>query len=137
MNPTQTAGFVVPMAFAVGLLFPAFAAGQVTLLNLSYDPTRELYQKYNAAFAKHWKDKTGHQSHGGSGKQARGVIDGTEADVVALARALAVEPKLLSLDAGVRQELRRWLRQLHDEIHVTSVFVAPWQIKVFTDDYSI
>ena len=64
----------------------------VTLLNASYDPTRELYVEYNAAFAKHWKAKTGQdvtikQSHGGSGMQARSVIDGLDADVVTLALA--------------------------------------------------
>ena len=64
----------------------------VTLLNVSYDPTRELYVEYNAAFAKHWKAKAGQdvtikQSHGGSGKQARSVIDGLDADVVTLALA--------------------------------------------------
>src|SRR5256885_16923552 len=70
------------------LLIPGIAtAGTVTLLNVSYDPTRELYQDFNAAFAKHWKAQTGEtvtvkQSHGGSGKQARSVIDGLEADVV-------------------------------------------------------
>ncbi len=68
------------------------AAGAVTLLNVSYDPTRELYVDYNAAFAKYWKGKTGqdvkvNQSHGGSGKQARSVIDGLPADVVTLALA--------------------------------------------------
>lgn len=65
-------------------------AADVSILNVSYDPTRELYQDYNLAFARHWKAKTGHkvkirQSHGGSGKQARSVIDGLEADVVTLA----------------------------------------------------
>jgi len=64
----------------------------VTLLNVSYDPTRELYVEYNAAFAKHWKAKTGQdvtikQSHGGSGKQARSIIDGLDADVATLALA--------------------------------------------------
>ena len=68
----------------------ALAASSVTLLNVSYDPTRELFQQINAAFAKEWKAKTGqdvtiNQSHGGSGKQARSVIDGLEADVVTLA----------------------------------------------------
>ncbi len=66
------------------------AQTNVTLLNVSYDPTRELYQELNAAFAKAWKAKSGqtvtiNQSHGGSGKQARAVIDGLEADVVTLA----------------------------------------------------
>ncbi len=64
---------------------PAFAA-EISLLNVSYDPTRELYQDYNAAFSKYWQAKTGDtvnvkQSHGGSGKQARSIIDGLEADV--------------------------------------------------------
>jgi len=68
------------------------AAARVTLLNVSYDPTREFYVQYNAAFAAYWKQKTGdtlivRQSHGGSGKQARSVIDGLEADVVTLALA--------------------------------------------------
>ncbi|HZC00970.1 MAG TPA: hypothetical protein VE844_06305, partial [Gammaproteobacteria bacterium] len=63
---------------------PLTAWAGVTLLNVSYDPTRELYQEINAAFAKHWTTKTGEQitiqqSHGGSGKQARAVIDGLEA----------------------------------------------------------
>jgi sulfate transport system substrate-binding protein len=66
------------------------------LLNVSYDPTRELFQKLNAAFAKHWLERTGqrltvNQSHGGSGKQARAVIDGLEADVVTLALAYDVD----------------------------------------------
>ena len=69
---------------------PVGAQGDVTLLNVSYDPTRELYQELNASFAKYWKGKTGQtvivrQSHGGSGKQARSVIDGLDADVVTLA----------------------------------------------------
>ena len=75
---------------AIALAFTATAHADVTLLNVSYDPTRELYQEYNAAFAKYWKGKTGDTvtvktSHGGSGKQARSVIDGLEADVVTLA----------------------------------------------------
>jgi sulfate/thiosulfate transport system substrate-binding protein len=72
------------------------ARADVALLNVSYDPTRELYQEFNAAFAKHWKAKSGetvtvNQSHGGSGKQARAVIDGLEADVVTLALAYDVD----------------------------------------------
>ena len=73
-----------------------WAAGKdITLLNASYDPTRELYQDYNTAFARHWKDQTGdkvtiRQSHAGSGKQARAVIDGLDADVVTLALAYDV-----------------------------------------------
>ncbi len=72
------------------------ALSQTTLLNVSYDPTRELYQDYNKAFAKHWKETTGEvvslrQSHGGSGKQARSVIDGLDADVVTLALAYDID----------------------------------------------
>ena len=75
---------------------PLAARGQTTLLNVSYDPTRELYRDVNAAFATHWKAKTGQtvsirQSHGGSGAQARAVIDGLQADVVTLALAYDVE----------------------------------------------
>ena len=84
------------MAIALVLGTSASAQTQTTLLNVSYDPTRELYQDFNAAFAKHWKDKTGEtvaikQSHGGSGKQARSVIDGLDADVVTLALAYDVD----------------------------------------------
>jgi sulfate transport system substrate-binding protein len=82
---------------ALALLVQASAfAADVTLLNVSYDPTRELYQDYNAAFARQWKAKTGdnvvvRQSHGGSGKQARSVIDGLAADVVTLALAYDID----------------------------------------------
>jgi sulfate/thiosulfate transport system substrate-binding protein len=74
----------------------ATSAGRVTLLNVSYDPTRELYVEFNAAFAGYWKAKTGQvvrvdQSHGGSGKQARSVIDGLAADVVTLALAADID----------------------------------------------
>ena len=76
----------------VGTVSWAQTAAPVTLLNASYDPTRELYVEVNAAFAKHWKAKTGQdvtikQSHGGSGKQARSIIDGLDADVATLALA--------------------------------------------------
>ena len=79
---------------AVFVAFSGLVASQpaVSLLNVSYDPTRELYVEYNQAFARYWKGKTGQdvtikQSHGGSGKQARSVIDGLDADVVTLALA--------------------------------------------------
>ena len=76
------------LLLSLSLVIPAHAGS--TLLNVSYDPTREFYKDYNAAFAKHWKAETGEdvtvqQSHGGSGKQARAVIDGLNADVVTLA----------------------------------------------------
>ncbi len=71
-------------------------AADINLLNVSYDPTRELYKEYNAAFAKYWKAKTGdnvtiNQSHGGGGKQARAVLEGLEADVVTLALAYDID----------------------------------------------
>ena len=81
---------------ALALLSQTAFAADITLLNVSYDPTRELYQDFNAAFARQWKAKTGDtvtvkQSHGGSGKQARTVIDGIEADVVTLALAYDID----------------------------------------------
>jgi sulfate transport system substrate-binding protein len=92
---------------AVFTLSLSSAIAQTTLLNVSYDPTRELYKDFNAAFNKHWQGKTGQtvnvrQSHGGSGKQARSVADGLEADVVTLALASDVdalaERKLIPAD---------------------------------------
>ncbi len=82
-------------ALVVTTVITAFAA-DVTLLNVSYDPTRELYTDYNSAFANYWQKKTGDkvtikQSHGGAGKQARAVIDGLEADVVTLALAYDID----------------------------------------------
>ena len=83
------AGSVVPFG-------PPPTPKPVTLLNVSYDPTRELYEDFNQQFAAYWKNKTGQevtirQSHGGSGKQARSVIDGLEADVVTLALAYDID----------------------------------------------
>jgi sulfate transport system substrate-binding protein len=102
--------FVLIAALTVTLgISMAFA--QTTLLNVSYDPTRELYKDFNAAFNKHWQAKTGQtvsvrQSHGGSGKQAMGVRDGLEADVVTLALAFdidaLVERKLIPADWQTR-----------------------------------
>jgi sulfate transport system substrate-binding protein len=96
------------LVVALALLLPAAALADVALLNVSYDPTRELYQDVNAAFARYWQGKTGKalsikQSHGGSGKQARSIIDGLEADVATLALAydvdaLAQKGKLLPED---------------------------------------
>jgi len=88
--------FLAPATLAAGLLLAPIAQADTTLLNVSYDPTRELYQEFNAAFAKHWRAKTGEtvavkQSHGGSGKQARTVIDGLDADVVTLALAFDID----------------------------------------------
>ncbi len=88
------------LGLAISVLFlivPIISkAADISLLNVSYDPTRELYQVYNEAFAKYWKAKTGdnvkvQQSHGGGGKQARAVIDGLEADVVTLALSYDID----------------------------------------------
>jgi sulfate transport system substrate-binding protein len=108
---------------AISAVAPAMAA-EISLLNVSYDPTRELYQDVNAAFAKEWKAKTGDtvkikQSHGGSGKQGRAVIDGLEADVVSLALAYDIdaiaEHKLLTPD---------WQKKLpHNSTPYTSTIV--------------
>ncbi|WP_153133461.1 sulfate ABC transporter substrate-binding protein [Dechloromonas hortensis] len=87
---------LVTSLLAASVLAGNVLAADISLLNVSYDPTRELYQDFNAAFAKYWKAKTGdnvtiNQSHGGSGKQARGIIDGLEADVATLALAYDVD----------------------------------------------
>jgi sulfate/thiosulfate transport system substrate-binding protein len=88
--------FLLALGVALTATVGLSAQSKVTLLNVSYDPTRELYQEVDAAFAKAWQAKTGqtvtiNQSHGGSGKQARAVIDGLEADVVTLALAYDVD----------------------------------------------
>jgi sulfate transport system substrate-binding protein len=121
---------------------PAFAqAKPITLLNVSYDPTRELYKDINAAFAGYWKGKTGEvldikQSHGGSGKQARAVIDGLQADVVTLALAgdideIAARAKLLPAN---------WQSRLpNNSTPYTSTIVFltrkgnPWKIRDWPD----
>ena len=115
----------VAAVFGVLLVAAAGAVAQTTLLNVSYDPTRELYQDFNKAFAAHWKKQSGEdltvkQSHGGSGKQARSVIDGLEADVVTLALARDVDAisekaKLLPAD---------WQKRLpHNSSPYTSTIV--------------
>jgi sulfate transport system substrate-binding protein len=89
-------GWLAAAFVALTALFVTPAFADATLLNVSYDPTRELYQDFNAAFAKYWKTKAGEtvsikQSHGGSGKQARAVIDGLDADIVTLALAYDID----------------------------------------------
>ncbi len=91
MKRTLLAVALVSALFTI----PTYAA-DISLLNVSYDPTRELYQDFNAAFSKYWQAKTGDtvtvkQSHGGSGKQARSIIDGLEADVATLALAADID----------------------------------------------
>lgn len=115
----------VLLAFAVGAGAASVAAKDLTLLNVSYDPTRELYVEYNAAFAKHWKAKTGDnvtvkQSHGGSGKQARSVIDGIDADVVTLALAYDID------EIGEKAKLipADWQKRLkHNSSPYTSTYI--------------
>jgi sulfate transport system substrate-binding protein len=110
----------------MGSLAPGPAeAKDITLLNVSYDPTRELYQDYNKAFAAYWKAKTGDtvsvkQSHGGSGKQARSIIDGLEADVATLALAYDVD------ELGIKAKLipADWQKRLpHNASPYTSTIV--------------
>jgi sulfate transport system substrate-binding protein len=106
MKTVFTASVILSLALLEGT--PAQAQKPVTILNVSYDPTRELYQDFNEAFAKYWQSKTGQKvtiqmSHGGSGKQARSVIDGLRADVVTLALgydidSIAENGRLLPLD---------------------------------------
>jgi sulfate/thiosulfate transport system substrate-binding protein len=113
---------------ALGMLALAAVGAQakdITLLNVSYDPTRELYVDFNKAFAAHWKAKTGdklsvRQSHGGSGKQARSVIDGLEADVVTLALGYDVD----ALSARGRLIPADWQKRLpHNSSPYTSTIV--------------
>src|SRR5437868_14795085 len=87
---------LIQSALLLGVAAQGAHAADISLLNVSYDPTRELYQDVNASFAKQWKAKTGDnvtikQSHGGSGKQARAVIDGLDADVVTLGLAYDID----------------------------------------------
>jgi sulfate transport system substrate-binding protein len=121
-------GFEILLSVVLGLVVwlpPGAGAKEIRLLNASYDPTRELYREFNAAFAKYWQAKTGdrvvvQQSHGGSGRQGRAVIDGLAADVVTLALAydidaIAEKGNLLPLD---------WQRRLpHNSSPYTSTVV--------------
>ncbi|MDI1301430.1 MAG: sulfate ABC transporter substrate-binding protein [bacterium] len=116
---------VSALVLALGVSAAAASAAEINLLNVSYDPTRELYQDYNQAFARYWKARTGddvvvRQSHGGSGKQARSVIDGLEADVVTLALAGDIDP--LASKARLLDE--NWARRLpHNSAPYTSTIV--------------
>ncbi|HNU52477.1 MAG TPA: sulfate ABC transporter substrate-binding protein [Verrucomicrobiota bacterium] len=114
------------LAVALAVVMGAAADGaDVRILNVSYDPTREFYAEYNAAFAKHWKQKTGEtvviqQSHGGSAKQARSVIEGLPADVVTL--ALAYDIDAIAERGGL--VAKEWQERLpHRSAPYTSVIV--------------
>ena len=109
----------------VALAATTFA--QTALLNVSYDPTRELYQDFNAAFAKYWKAKTGQdvtirQSHGGSGAQARSVIDGLDADVVTL--ALAYDIDAVAATGLIKPDWQKRLPQNSSPYTSTIVFLV-------------
>ncbi len=96
MHPRKLVTIITIVTLTLAAALPAFSAPGVTLQNVSYDPTRELYQDFNNAFAKYWRQKGGQevtvkQSHGGSGKQARSVIDGLDADIVTLALAYDID----------------------------------------------
>jgi len=111
----------------LSLLRVSEAHAQRTLLNVSYDPTRELYHNFNAAFAKYWKTKSGEsvsikQSHGGSGAQARAVIDGLEADVVTL--ALAPDTDALAAKGLVHADWQKRLPQNSSPYTSTIVFLV-------------
>ncbi|UEM40496.1 sulfate ABC transporter substrate-binding protein [Pectobacterium aquaticum] len=136
--PIRRLGLSVATA---ALLFSGVASAATELLNVSYDPTRELYQQYNAAFIKHWKATSGEDitiknSHGGSGKQARSVIDGLQADVVTL--ALAGDIDALNLNQPMIDP--KWQARLPDNstpYTSTIVFLVrkgnPKQIKDWND----
>jgi sulfate/thiosulfate transport system substrate-binding protein len=132
--------------FALSLFLAAVLAGaaeadSVKLLNVSYDPTRELYRAIDAAFAKDWKAKTGqdvtiNQSHGGSGKQARSVIDGLDADVVTLALAYDID----AIAQHAKLLPGNWIKRLpNNSAPYTSTYVFlvrkgnPWKIKDWGD----
>src|SRR5262245_12680087 len=138
---SRLTGYILTALAFLFLFAQAVFAKEHTLLNVSYDPTRELYVAVNAAFAADYKAKTGdtvtiNQSHGGSGKQARSVIDGLEADVVTLALAydideIAERAKLFPSD---------WQKRLpHNSTPYTSTIVFlvkkgnPWKIKDWGD----
>ena len=134
--------FATSLIVAASMLFAASAqAAGVTLLNVSYDPTRELYKDINAAFAAQWKAKTGqdvtiNQSHNGSGAQSRAVIDGLDADVVTL--ALAYDIDAIAQRAGLLPA--NWQKRLpENSTPYTSTYVFlvrkgnPWHIKDWPD----
>ena len=137
----MVAGLLLAGLLALSSVQGRAQGGEVTLLNVSYDPTRELYQDFNQAFAKYWKAKTGQtvtveQSHGGSSKQARGVIDGLQADVVTL--ALGYDIDAISQNAGLLPaDWQKRLPQNSTPYTSTVVFLVrkgnPKQIKDWDD----
>ncbi len=129
--------WVLGVIWAIG---SGAAVADTTLLNVSYDPTREFYQEYNAAFARHWQEKSKEkiavkQSHGGSGKQARSVLDGLEADIVTL--ALAYDVGALAEKKLIPDNWQQRLPQNASPYTSTVVFLVrkgnPKQIKDWDD----
>ncbi len=138
---TAAAGGAAVLGAPAVLRGAAEAAGKpITLLNVSYDPTRELYKDVNAAYAKFWKERTGqdlaiNQSHGGSGRQSRSVIDGLQADVVTLALAYDIDA---IADKGLIA--KNWQSRLpNNSTPYTSTIVFlvrkgnPWKIRDWSD----
>ena len=125
---TAAALLLAAGGLAVTALRPARADGAVKLLNVSYDPTRELYQDVNQAFGQQWKQKTGQtlnisQSHGGSGKQARSVIDGLEADVVTLGLAYDID-EIADKSGRIARDWQKRLPENSSPYTSTIVFVV-------------
>ena len=125
MNTSRALFLFLSLAGLLLLATIGVNARDVTLLNVSYDPTRELYNEFNAAFAKHWKGKTGDtlvikQSHGGSGKQARSILEGLPGDVVTLALAYDID----AIAAHGNLIPRDWQQRLpHNSCPYTSTIV--------------
>lgn len=123
-----------------------YAADSVSITNVSYDPTRELYEQYNKIFQEHWKEKTGQdvditQSHGGSGKQALEVANGLEADVVTLALEYDVIGDLyknvLVLDTGARGATTSFVENGQGDVLIAWENEAYLSVKDYPDDYEI
>jgi sulfate/thiosulfate-binding protein len=141
MTRSRLVGYALTAAAFMFLFTQAVFAKDIALLNVSYDPTRELYEAINKAFAADYKAKTGDtvtisQSHGGSGKQARSVIDGLEADVVTLALAYDID----EISSRAHLLPANWQSRLaHNSSPYTSTIVFlvrkgnPWQIKDWND----
>jgi sulfate transport system substrate-binding protein len=116
---------LIMLLFMITGAFPGHSFAETTILNVSYDPTRELYEEFNAAFAHYWKAKTGEEvqiqmSHGGAGKQARAVIDGLKADVVTL--ALSYDINAIAEKTGLIA--KNWQSRLpHNSTPYTSTIV--------------
>ncbi len=132
--------FINALLVAGAVVAQSATAAEISLLNVSYDPTRELYQEFNQAFAKHWKETTGDtvtikQSHGGSGKQARSVIDGIDADVVTL--ALASDIDAIAQRGAIKTDWQKGFANNNSPYTSTIVFLVrkgnPEQIKDWGD----